>query len=107
MLFRNSDLRKLREAGPKGDAAICKVFGGPATWVLFGSEELEGGSERLFGVADIGHGFVEWGTVWRDELESMTGPPWYLSRDKHFSAAGSSLQFFFDYYEENQTLAGC
>jgi hypothetical protein len=100
-LFTEEINRALLDAGSDGETAICKLFGGPATWVLFGAEPDN--PDTLWGVADLGHGCVEFGTVSRRELEALKIPPFglRLERDLHFRP-GKSLE----YYLNQTTLTG-
>lgn len=57
---------------------VCKFFNpvGAATWLIFAQEKPDGdGAEDiLWGVADLGFGVVEWGTISLSELESVRLP---------------------------------
>jgi hypothetical protein len=106
-LFTTAIEKALRKAGPDSNTAICKFFGGNLTWVVFGSEVMFD-DEILYSIADIGHGHVEWGTVLRSELESLVNVhPIWLQRDRYFTGAGECGRYFFDYFRDNGTLAGC
>lgn len=61
--------------GPDGSNAqypICKFFNpcGAATWLIFAREKGED-SDTLWGVADLGLGCVEYGTISLSELQNI------------------------------------
>ena len=77
--------KKLEKAGYDGDKPICKFFNpcGAATWIIFGRDEEN--PDILFGVADLGFGLVEAGTISLSELQNtklMFGLG--IERDLHF-----------------------
>lgn len=80
-LFTKRILEKLRALPVENNVAVCRIFSslGNATWIIF-SQEPEPNADILWCVADLGLGFVEYGTVGRSELESI----WFLERDKLF-----------------------
>lgn len=93
---------KLTKAGYHGKTAICKFFcpWGAATWIIFGRDPED--HDVLYGVADLGMGFVEAGGIYLPELEELKGPfGLTIERDIHFSG-GESLS----HYLEMESLAG-
>jgi len=93
---------KLDKAGYYGKKAIVKFFNptGAATWVIFGQDEEN--KDILYGVADLGFGFVEAGTVSLSELESLkVGFGLGIERDLSFTG-GEEIS----YYLEKTSLAG-
>jgi hypothetical protein len=95
--------KKLDKAGYYGDTAIFKLFNpvGAATWVITGRDpECH---DILYGVADLGMGFVEAGTISLSELESVRLPfGMKIERDRSFKG-GKNIE----YYLSLDTLAGC
>lgn len=60
-----------------------------ATWLLVGMEPAEPDGQVLWVVADLGFGVVEYGTVYRHELEHSLGPSGLpIERDIHFDPSG-------------------
>ena len=63
---------------------IVKLFtpDAQATWLL---TELADDGDTAFGLGDLGHGYVELGSVSISELESVTGPMGLaIERDRYF-----------------------
>ena len=77
--------RKLVKAGYDGNRPICKFFTpwGRATWLITGIED-----GILYGFADLGGGFVEWGGIGTiEELEAIKGPfGLKIERDLYWTA---------------------
>jgi hypothetical protein len=90
--------------GETADVAL-KLFGGSsATWLI---TEIEPDGDTLWGLADIGMGCCEYGTVSFNELKATKFPPFGLQveRDRHFK--GGTVDEFRKYYDEQGTLNGC
>lgn len=95
--------KKLEKAGYYGETAICKFFNpvGAATWVITGRDPEC--PDILYGVADLGMGFVEAGPISLSELESIRLPfGMKIERDRSFTG-GKSI----NHYLELESLAGC
>ena len=72
--------------GQNAQVPICKFFNpcGAATWLVFAREANE--PDILWGLADLGFGCVEYGTISLSELQGirlMAGLK--IERDLHFS----------------------
>ena len=96
--------QKTFETGVTQDV-VLKLFGGSnCTWLI---TEIEPDGDTMWGLADIGHGFCEYGTVSLRELKSVKFPPFGLGveRDRYFD--GGSVDKFRAYYNEHKTLNGC
>lgn len=88
--------KNLDKAGWYGDKAICKFFNPieAGTWIIFGRDEEN--HDILFGVADIGFGCVEAGSISLSELESIELPfGMKIERDIHFKG-GNPLSFYLE-----------
>ena len=86
---------KLNKTDSRSNKAICKFFNpvGAGTWVIFGQEQDE--PDILWGVADLGLGCVEFGTISLSELQSVSLPfGMSIERDLHFYHEGKPLEFF-------------
>ena len=74
--------------GDKDPRPHFKIFSpeGSGTWLLCSMEE---DGDTLWAVCDIGHGFVEYGTVSLRELETTRGPRFkmHFERDIHFDGS--------------------
>lgn len=94
LFTKKIEAKLTRGGGHAKIGAICKIFGGPATWILFGSEPGE--PDVLWTVADLGIGFIEYGTVLRSELEELRAGPFRLplERDLYFQHEGKPVEFF-------------
>jgi len=105
-LFTKAIEAKLAKSdGGQGNEAICKIFNpyGGQTWIIFGADT--DCPDRLWVVADLGFGFVEFGSQWRHELEEWRHPQMKMlgfERDSSFEP-GKQLE----HYLEKTTLAGC
>lgn len=66
--------KKLEKAGYYGETAICKFFNpcGDQTWIITGRDPEE--SDILYGVADLGMGCVEAGSMSLSEFKSIRLP---------------------------------
>lgn len=110
-LIPDSIMKKLQknfqyacETGKSGDV-VLKLFGGSnCTWLI---TDIDTDGDTLSGLADLGMGCCEFGTVSLRELMSTRFPPLGLpvERDRHFK--GGKVEDFLKYYEEHNTLAGC
>tara|TARA_R110001606_G_scaffold268851_2_gene417564 strand:- start:871 stop:1248 length:378 start_codon:yes stop_codon:yes gene_type:complete len=82
--------RLLTNAQNRGDhVPVVKFFNpvGAATWLL---SELDGDGDTLFGLADLGFGCAELGSVSLSEIASLTLPfGLSIERDIHFEASFS------------------
>jgi hypothetical protein len=68
---------------------VVKLFTpwGAATWLVTEIDPEE--SNRLWVLADLGHGFCEYGTVWLSELLDLCGPFLLrVERDRHWTPQG-------------------
>jgi len=80
VLVRQSDYKKLVEAGYQNMTPIIKLFVENLTWLVTGIED-----GILYGYADLGMQCVEWGSLCHEsELPTMKGQIAYLERDRHF-----------------------
>ena len=94
--------KKLEKAGYYGKTAILKLFcpWGAATWVITGRDLDE--PDILYGVADLGMGCVEAGTISLSELESIRGPfGLKIERDLSFKGGQTISELL-----ERETLVG-
>lgn len=94
---------KLTAAGDRGTTVICKFFNpvGRGTWLITGRDPEE--KDILWGVADIGFGCVEYGTISLSELETVRLPfGLKIERDLHCSVEGEDINQFLS----RDTLAG-
>ena len=92
------------ETGESGDV-VLKLFGGSnMTWLI---TEIEPNNDTMWGLADIGMGCCEYGTVSLSELQAVKFPPFGLGveRDMHFN--GGKVSDFRAYYDEHGSLNGC
>lgn len=72
--------------GQNAEVPICKFFNpcGAATWLIFAREKDE--PDVLWGLADLGMGCVEYGTISLSELQNLRLPfGLTIERDLHFS----------------------
>ena len=103
-LFTKAIETKLKKAGYDGNKAICKIFNpyGGQTWIIFGQDPEY--KNRLWCVADLNMGCVEFGTVLRSELEEIRVKPFNLplERDLYFNNENQPISFF----TERDTLRG-
>jgi hypothetical protein len=94
--------RQLRAADPQtAKVPVCKFFNpcGAQTWLIFAMEEDE---DTLWGVADLGMGYIEWGTISLSELKSLKLPMGLsIERDLWFTPKGD-----LEYYLGLKTLSG-
>ncbi len=89
MMLLTQDQRKclIANGQKRGDhVPVVKLFNpvGAATWLL---SELDEDGDTLFGIADLGFGCAELGSVSLSEIASLTlplGP--FIERDLHFEA---------------------
>ena len=84
---------------------VLKLFGGSRmTWLI---TQIEPDGDIMWGLADIGLGCAEYGTISLSELKSVRFPPFGLGveRDRYFK--GGKIDDFRKYYEEKGTLNGC
>jgi hypothetical protein len=67
-----TQLSKPGLTGQNAQVPICKFFNpcGAATWLIFAREKGED-SDTLWGLADLGMGCVEYGTISLSELQSL------------------------------------
>ena len=77
---------KLTKAGYDGETAIMKLFcpWGSATWIITGRDPEQ--PDVLYGVADLGMGCVEAGSIYLPELVKIRH--WSglkIERDMHFT----------------------
>jgi len=80
VLVRQSDYKKLVEAGYQNMTPIIKLFVENLTWLVTGIED-----GILYGYADLGMQCVEWGSLCHEsELPTMKGRIAYLERDRYF-----------------------
>lgn len=81
---------------------VLKLFNpmGNQTWLI---TQMEPNGNIMWGLADIGMGFCEYGTISLSELESLA--PFRIERDKYFH--GGKIEDFRKLYEEKGTLNGC
>jgi hypothetical protein len=80
---------------------VLKLFGGPAcTWVI---TQLEPNGDTMWGLADLGMGCIEYGTISLSELQSVKFPPFGLGveRDMYFRGAKISE------LRRRESLVGC
>ena len=94
--------KKLDKAGYDGTTAVCKFFNpcGAATWIIMGRDADE--PDILFGVADLGMGCVEAGSISLSELAGIKlrfglG----IERDRSFSGGQSLSELI-----QRETLSG-
>ena len=94
---------KTCETGESGNV-VLKLFGGSGmTWLI---TEIEPNNDTLWGLADIGMGCCEFGTISLSELESLKFQFGLgVERDMHFSEG--SVESFKDYCAKNNSLNGC
>jgi hypothetical protein len=91
------ELRKQLRAANRGSgskAILAKLFNpaGAATWLL---TSLDSDDDTLWCVADLGLGFVEYGTVSLSELESIRGPFGLgIERDLYCDLSGLRVEHF-------------
>jgi hypothetical protein len=80
-----ADWEKLKKAGPEYWPPIVKLFNpcGAQTWWIAGCDPEN--PDLLTGVADLGFGIVEAGTVSMNEIRSITGPLGIgIEKDQYF-----------------------
>ena len=81
--------------------AVLKLFNpcGAATWLI---TQMEPEGDIMWGLADLGFGCVEYGTISLSEVEAVT-LPWGLKieRDLHFNGAKISD------WSDKDSLSGC
>jgi hypothetical protein len=93
----------LTAAGSRGSKIICKFFNpcGAATWLITGRDEEE--KDILWGLADLGFGCVEFGTMSLSEMEECKLPfGLTIERDLHCNVIGKDFAEFLD----RDSLAG-
>lgn len=87
LLTQHERQRLLAHGQNRGDhVPVVKFFSplGAATWLL---SELDGDGDTLFGLADLGFGCPELGSVSLSEIASVTLPLGLsIERDLHFEA---------------------
>jgi hypothetical protein len=84
---------------------VLKLFNpiGQQTWLI---TQIEPNNEIMWGLADIGMGFCEYGTISLSEIKSLKSPfGLSIERDSHFS--GGKVKDFQRYYETHNSLNGC
>lgn len=91
-LRANAD--KQATSGEGNFKPVVKFFNpcGAATWLL---TELDSDNDTLFGIADLGMGFVEYGAVSLKELASLNvGFGLGIERDIHFEATKTLEEYY-------------
>jgi len=84
---------------------VLKLFGGSnCTWLI---TQIEPDGDTLCGLADIGHGICEYGTVSLSELQSIKFPPFGLGIERDMFFKGGKVNDFLNYHNEKHTLNGC
>ena len=87
LLTQHQRQRLLANGQNRGDhVPVVKLFNpvGAATWLL---SELDSDGDSLFGLADLGFGCAELGSVSLSEITSLTLPLGLsLERERHFEA---------------------
>jgi len=81
---------------------VLKLFNpcGAATWLI---TQIEPDGDTMWGLADLGMGCVEYGTVSLSEIKSVKCPPFGMSieRDMHFRGGKVSE------FQGKDNLVGC
>ena len=72
---------------------ILKLFQGSCTWLVYTMDKSN--NDILYGIADLGFGFVEYGTFRLSEIERTKFPPFGLrvERDKYFKGEKSLNEY--------------
>ena len=84
---------------------VLKLFGGSnCTWLI---TQIAPDGDTLSGIADIGHGTCEYGTMSLSELQAIRFPPFRLGIERDMYFKGGKVNDFLNYYEEKHTLNGC
>jgi hypothetical protein len=87
------------------DDVVLKLFGGSScTWLI---TQIEPDGDIMWGLADIGMGCCEYGTISLSELESVKFPPFSLGVERDRFFRGGKVEHFQKYYDEHNTLNGC
>lgn len=85
--------------------AVLKLFGGSnCTWLI---TQIDPDGDTLYGLADIGHGNCEYGSVSLSELQAIRFPPFGLGIERDMFFKGGKVSDFLKYYNEKNTLNGC
>ena len=74
-----------KKLNAKGNKPVLKLFTpwGGATWLI---SEIDTDGDTMFGLCDLGLGFVELGSVSLKELQNLRGPMGLkVERDMYFS----------------------
>jgi len=87
--------------GDINETVVCKFFNpmGAGTWLI---TQIEPDGDTLWGLADIGFGCVEYGTISLSELKSIRVMGLGIERDLHFDPKGRRMADFLDM----ETLSG-
>jgi len=90
-LLKNAEASAASEGGIDHQPVVKLFGGGACTWLI--SEMDKDGI--MFGLADLGMGTPEMGSVWLTELEEVRFPPFGLpiERDLHWKAKQTLSQY--------------
>jgi len=100
-----SDKLAKNYAEEKDDTVVLKLFGGSScTWLI---TQIEPDGDIMWGLADIGMGCCEYGTISLSEIKSVRFPPFGLRVERDMYFKKGKVSDFQKYYDEKGTLNGC
>lgn len=100
----DKNFQKTMETGESGKVVLKLIGGSNCTWLI---TDIDTNGDTMMGLADIGHGCCEYGSVSLRELKSIKFPPFGLSIERDQGFKGGKISDFKTYYQNHNTLAGC
>ena len=106
-LITQANLKKLQKNYETGndEDVVLKLFGGSnCTWLI---TQIEPDGDTMWGLADIGYGLCEYGTISLSEVSSVRFPPFGLRVERDMYFRGGKIDDFRKYHAEHGSLNGC